>query len=78
VATSINEFVNVLIEAVVIVSAVGFISLGSHKRPASPEFSGQPLPLRKRRYIDICPGQNLVRLGHHRAGFTGRQRHHRG
>ncbi len=53
VATSINEFVSVLIEAVVIVLAVSFISLGFHKRPVLP---GQPLPLWKRYYIDIRPG----------------------
>ena len=49
VASSVNEFVGVLIEAVLIVLAVSFISLGLHKRP------GQ-LPLYKRYYIDIRPG----------------------
>ncbi|MFN5350784.1 MAG: efflux RND transporter permease subunit [Polaromonas sp.] len=53
VANSVNEFVSVLIEAVVIVLAVSFISLGFHKRPVLP---GQPLPLWKRYYIDIRPG----------------------
>jgi multidrug efflux pump subunit AcrB len=53
VAKSVNEFVSVLIEAVVIVLAVSFISLGFHQRPALP---GQPLPLWKRYYIDIRPG----------------------
>ncbi|MEO7160414.1 MAG: efflux RND transporter permease subunit, partial [Polaromonas sp.] len=53
VARSVNEFVGVLIEAVLIVLAVSFISLGLHKRPhAGP---GQ-LPLYKRYYIDIRPG----------------------
>ncbi len=53
VASSVNEFVGVLIEAVLIVLAVSFISLGLHKRPhAGP---GQ-LPLYKRYYIDIRPG----------------------
>ena len=53
VAGSVNEFVGVLIEAVLIVLAVSFISLGLHKRPhAGP---GQ-LPLWKRYYIDIRPG----------------------
>jgi multidrug efflux pump subunit AcrB len=53
VASSVNEFVGVLIEAVLIVLAVSFISLGLHKRPhAGP---GQ-LPLWKRYYIDIRPG----------------------
>ncbi|BEU97021.1 efflux RND transporter permease subunit [Acidovorax sp. DW039] len=49
VATSVNEFVKVLIEAVVIVLAVSFISLGLHKR------AGQQ-PLWKRWYIDPRPG----------------------
>ena len=53
VATSVNEFVSVLIEAVVIVLAVSFISLGFHSRPAGP--SG-PLPWWRRYYIDIRPG----------------------
>ncbi|WP_309678858.1 efflux RND transporter permease subunit [Polaromonas sp.] len=49
VASSVNEFVKVLIEAVVIVLAVSFISLGLHKRPGRH-------PLYKRWYIDIRPG----------------------
>ncbi len=49
VATSVNEFVKVLIEAVVIVLAVSFISLGLHKRPGNH-------PLWKRWYIDPRPG----------------------
>ncbi|MEO8023394.1 efflux RND transporter permease subunit [Polaromonas sp.] len=49
VATSVNEFVKVLIEAVVIVLAVSFIALGFHRRP------GQH-PLWKRYYIDMRPG----------------------
>ncbi len=53
VASSVNEFVKVLIEAVVIVLAVSFIALGFHKRPALP---GPQLPLYKRYYIDIRPG----------------------
>jgi len=53
VATSVNEFVSVLIEAVVIVLAVSFVSLGFHKRLVLP---GQSLPLWKRYYIDIRPG----------------------
>jgi multidrug efflux pump subunit AcrB len=53
VATSVNEFVKVLIEAVVIVLAVSFIALGFHKRTVLP---GQSLPLFKRYYIDIRPG----------------------
>ena len=53
VASSVNEFVSVLIEAVVIVLAVSFIALGFHKRPILP---GQALPLYKRYYIDIRPG----------------------
>jgi multidrug efflux pump subunit AcrB len=53
VATSVNEFVGVLIEAILIVLAVSFISLGLHKRPYTGP--GQ-LPLWKRYYIDIRPG----------------------
>ena len=53
VASSVNEFVSVLIEAVVIVLAVSFIALGFHKRPVLPN---QALPLYKRYYIDIRPG----------------------
>ena len=49
VAKSVNEFVNVLIEAVVIVLAVSFIALGLHKRPGNN-------PLWKRWYLDVRPG----------------------
>ena len=56
VSTSVNEFVSVLIEAVVIVLAVSFIALGFHKRSVPPNLSGQSLPLYKRYYIDIRPG----------------------
>jgi multidrug efflux pump len=53
VASSVNEFVGVLIEAVLIVLAVSFVSLGLHKRR-------QPgpgkLPLWKRYYVDMRPG----------------------
>ncbi|MDR0215308.1 MAG: efflux RND transporter permease subunit [Comamonas sp.] len=49
VADSVSEFVQVLIEAVVVVLAVSFISLGLHKR------EGQQ-PLWKRWYIDPRPG----------------------
>ena len=49
VASSINEFVKVLIEAVVIVLAVSFLSLGLHKRP------GQH-PLWRRWTLDVRPG----------------------
>jgi multidrug efflux pump len=53
VANSVNEFVGVLIEAVLIVLAVSFIALGFHKRPH--QGPGR-LPLWKRYYIDIRPG----------------------
>jgi multidrug efflux pump len=53
VANSVNEFVGVLIEAVLIVLAVSFVALGFHKRPHPGP--GQ-LPLWKRYYIDIRPG----------------------
>ncbi|MES2952635.1 MAG: efflux RND transporter permease subunit, partial [Pseudomonadota bacterium] len=49
VARSVNEFVGVLIEAIVIVLAVSFISLGLHKRSGS-------LPWFKRYYVDMRPG----------------------
>jgi multidrug efflux pump len=51
VATSVNEFVGVLIEAVIIVLAVSFISLGFHKHQ-----NAQHLPLWKRYYVDMRPG----------------------
>ncbi|MEO7171506.1 efflux RND transporter permease subunit, partial [Flavobacterium sp.] len=38
VSTSVNEFIHVLIEAVAIVLAVSFISLGLHKRPGKNPF----------------------------------------
>ncbi len=49
VARSVNEFVGVLIEAIVIVLAVSFISLGLHKRSGS-------MPWFKRYYVDMRPG----------------------
>ena len=49
VATSVGEFVHVLIEAVVIVLAVSFIALGFHSRPGEKNIF-------KRYYIDIRPG----------------------
>ena len=49
VSHSINEFIKVLIEAVVIVLAVSFLALGLHKRP------GQH-PLWRRWTLDIRPG----------------------
>ena len=49
VTTSVNEFVRVLIEAVVIVLAVSFVSLGFHRRPGN-------WPFYQRYYIDMRPG----------------------
>ena len=49
VSSSVNEFIKVLIEAVVIVLAVSFLALGLHKRP------GQH-PLWRRWTLDIRPG----------------------
>ncbi len=49
VSTSVNEFVGVLIEAVVIVLAVSFLALGLHSH-------GKHVPLYKRYYVDIRPG----------------------
>ncbi len=51
VATSVNEFVGVLVEAVVIVLLVSFISLGLHKRQ-----NALHLPLWQRYYVDMRPG----------------------
>lgn len=53
VSESVNEFVHVLIEAVVIVLAVSFLSLGLHKREHA---IGAPLPLWRRWYVDMRPG----------------------
>ena len=49
VATSVNEFVAVLVEAIVIVLAVSFISLGFHRRRGD-------VPFFRRYYIDMRPG----------------------
>ena len=49
VSKSVNEFIKVLIEAVVIVLAVSFLALGLHKRPGSN-------PLWRRWTLDIRPG----------------------
>ncbi|WOI43745.1 efflux RND transporter permease subunit [Acidovorax sp. BLS4] len=49
VSSSVNEFVKVLIEAVVIVLAVSFLALGLHKRPGRH-------PLWKRWTLDVRPG----------------------
>ncbi len=49
VAKSVNEFIKVLIEAVVIVLAVSFLALGLHRRPGEN-------PLWKRWTLDIRPG----------------------
>jgi multidrug efflux pump len=49
VSKSVNEFIKVLIEAVVIVLAVSFLALGLHKRPGHN-------PLWRRWTLDIRPG----------------------
>jgi len=49
VAGSVDEFVRALIEAIVIVLAVSFISLGLHKRPGVPRWY-------QRYYVDVRPG----------------------
>jgi multidrug efflux pump subunit AcrB len=51
VSSSVNEFISVLIEAVLIVLAVSFISLGLHKRE-----NAAALPLWRRYYVDMRPG----------------------
>ena len=53
VSTSVNEFVRVLIEAVVIVLAVSFLSLGLHKRPGT---TASMLQFWRRWTLDIRPG----------------------
>ena len=54
VATSVNEFVKVLIEAVVIVLAVSFLSLGLHKRPGRNP--SNPMLFWRRWTLDMRPG----------------------
>ena len=49
VTTSVNEFVRVLIEAIVIVLAVSFVSLGFHRRRGN-------VPFYRRYYVDMRPG----------------------
>ncbi len=49
VSNSVGEFVHTLIEAVVIVLAVSFISLGFHRREGNH-------PLWRRYYVDVRPG----------------------
>ncbi|MDP2366728.1 efflux RND transporter permease subunit [Rhodoferax sp.] len=49
VATSVNEFVKVLIEAVVVVLTVSVVALGVHARPGQSNIF-------KRYYIDVRPG----------------------
>ncbi len=49
VSSSVNEFISVLIEAVVIVLAVSFLALGLHKRPGVN-------PLWRRWTLDVRPG----------------------
>jgi len=51
VSNSVNEFLHTLFEAVAVVLAVSFISLGLHKRP-----NAATLPLWKRWYVDVRPG----------------------
>jgi len=49
VSSSVNEFVAVLVEAIVIVLIVSFVSLGLHRRPG-------PTAWYRRYYIDMRPG----------------------
>ncbi len=53
VATSVNEFIKVLIEAVAIVLVVSFVSLGLHNRQHQ---GAGPLPLWRRYTLDMRPG----------------------
>jgi multidrug efflux pump len=48
VATSVNEFIRVLVEAVLIVLAVSFLSLGLHRKPGAAFGRGY--------YVDMRPG----------------------
>jgi multidrug efflux pump len=49
VAKSVNEFIGVLIEAIVIVLLVSFVALGLHKRPGAQAWY-------RRYYVDVRPG----------------------
>ncbi len=49
VSSSVNEFVGVLIEAILIVLAVSFVALGLHRRPG-------PTRWYRRYYVDMRPG----------------------
>ena len=49
VASSVNEFVRTLIEAIVIVLAVSFVALGLHRKPGNQ-------PFLRGYYLDIRPG----------------------
>jgi len=49
VAKSVNEFIGVLIEAIVIVLLVSFVALGLHKRPGTQAWY-------RRYYVDVRPG----------------------
>jgi len=51
VASSVNEFVRVLAEAIIIVLAVSFLALGLHRREGAAG-----LPLWRRYYVDMRPG----------------------
>ena len=51
VSNSVGEFVHVLVEAIVIVLAVSFLSLGMHKHP-----DASSRPLWRRYYVDMRPG----------------------
>ncbi len=51
VSASVGEFVKVLVEAIVIVLAVSFLSLGMHKHP-----DAKYRPLWRRYYVDMRPG----------------------
>lgn len=53
VTSAVNEFIKVLLEAVIIVLAVSFISLGLHRRTTA---AGEKLPLWRRWTVDIRPG----------------------
>ncbi len=53
VSESVNEFIQVLIEAVVIVLAVSFLALGLHKKTHA---DGRTLPLWRRYTLDWRPG----------------------
>ena len=89
VSRSVGEFVRVLLEAVVVVLAVSFISLGLHTKPLRIDIwpgpggghhdpAGAGDHLRDDVLLGRRPAQDLARLADHRARPARRRRDHRG